>query len=389
MFRWIRRQPPPGQVALVRALLQNALPRRGRDRRRQGAPERRAREAGAAPCASAIGSGFPTGHRRRIRSAAGCRERRGPAAEAAAQYRGDGREPRAGARSGRNSSGSRTKPPAPGGAPRQARAAAADAIAARTRLRLAQWPIGRLRSASSRSQLDARPPAAARSNRRRSRRRVARPAVGRPRRCGFGPKRLASWLKPGLWPQIEHVRGVPAASGQRAAKSSRASPGTDRGAHCSLPGVDRRRSGDDRGGAPCAFGGARQDQIRDPAGGDEPLRHFLGLADPARVSARSKSASHDRRLGALPWRSSVSRRAYPQVSRFDLGFEHPHRLIRGRRERLAGAQAEARAMARADDFVAFDRSTREFRAVVRADVLDREIRPRCGRRRSGGSPPRP
>ena len=31
---------------------------------------------------------------------------------------------------------------------------------------------------------------------------VARPAVGSSRGCGLGPKRLAIWLKPGLWPQM-------------------------------------------------------------------------------------------------------------------------------------------------------------------------------------------
>src|SRR5271170_6299058 len=57
----------------------------------------------------------------------------------------------------------------------------------------------------------------------------------------------------------------------------------------------------------------------------------------------------------------------------DLGFEDAHRFIGGRRQRFAGAQTEARTMARANNFLALDLAAGQWRAVVSADVLDGEI----------------
>ncbi len=59
-----------------------------------------------------------------------------------------------------------------------------------------------------------------------------------------------------------------------------------------------------------------------------------------------------------------------------------HRLVRGGRKRLAGAQAEARAVTRADDLVILDLAAGQPAAVVRAEVVDgKELARRCCRRR--------
>src|SRR5262249_44266178 len=56
---------------------------------------------------------------------------------------------------------------------------------------------------------------------------------------------------------------------------------------------------------------------------------------------------------------------------FDLDRKRRRRLIGRRRQRLAGHDVEACAVARAFDLTAFDNAAGQLAAVVRADVLDR------------------
>src|SRR5687768_12687443 len=67
-----------------------------------------------------------------------------------------------------------------------------------------------------------------------------------------------------------------------------------------------------------------------------------------------------------------------RVAHLDLAVLYPHResrgrLVRGCAECFTGAYAEARAVARADDHVAFEVPAGQLTAVVRADVFDRVV----------------
>ena len=97
---------------------------------------------------------------------------------------------------------------------------------------------------------------------------------------------------------------------------------------------------------------------------------------PFLLSGRSKSRTSES-CSALAWRISVSRCVCQALKRAPrrgpstvAHFEDAQRFVGGRGERRAGAQAEARAVARADDFGILDGSIVEGGVVVGAAVFE-------------------
>src|SRR5262245_44486322 len=107
---------------------------------------------------------------------------------------------------------------------------------------------------------------------------------------------------------------------------------------------------------------------------------------PRLFSGRSKSAKLAAFHSAFPCRMRVSRntsaacanhghllrRLHEQPAVLDLDVEGADRLVRRRCERIPGAQAEARAVAGADDLAGVDLGAGEAFSVVAAAVFDRE-----------------
>ena len=229
-----------------------------------------------------------------------------------------------------------------------------------------------------------------RPRRRRATCAVASPAVGKSRGWGLGPRRLAIWLRPGLWPQIStwpqrRIRAGAAAATGTSRVGEVQFPGALQPAWLSIRSAPRH----DLGRRPGALRGAHDNEIRNQAADARGARPFPG---PRRRRAASAGArSPPRRIARVApgHAAAASAGAYPQTPTLDLGLEHAHRLVGRRRQRPAGAQAKARAMARADDLGALDCAARQLRAVVRAHVLDREeLVRRCAPPRSCAVPPR-
>jgi hypothetical protein len=219
-MRWCTREagrrdgkPPSGQMALVRPILQNPFPGHRRHQRRQGAFERRARQARSPRPDRRPAQFVLAGDRRRIRGAGAARAPR-PRLRGAVALSGDSAK----RRSARASQGTATigaiVEAAAGGPPRQARSAPADASEPRSRLTAARQagaspgcappsPPHRsiMLSGSSSSQVAAVSGCRV-SHSALSQTAVASPPVVRLRRVGMGPNRLATWLKPGLCPQM-------------------------------------------------------------------------------------------------------------------------------------------------------------------------------------------
>jgi len=215
-MRWCTREagrgdgdPPPGQVAVARPVLQNPLLGHCSHQRRQGAPERRAGEA-RAPGSNRRSAQFVlAGNDRRIRGAgtAGAPRSRLRGAISLSGNSAKRRAPRPS--QGAAAIGASFEAPS-GEPPGQARPAAADAPAPGSELKVGSpWSSSGLSrahrsimlSGSSRSQLEAVSGCNS-SHSALNQTAVASPAVVRLRRLGIGPRRLATWLKPGLWPQM-------------------------------------------------------------------------------------------------------------------------------------------------------------------------------------------
>jgi hypothetical protein len=204
-MRWCTREagrrdgkPPSGQMALVRPILQNPFPGHRRHQRRQGAFERRARQARSPRPDRRPAQFVLAGDRRRIRGAGAARAPR-PRLRGAVALSGDSAK----RRSARASQGTATigaiVEAAAGGPPGQARSAPADASEPRSRLTAPHRSI--MLSGSSSSQVAAVSGCRV-SHSALSQTAVASPPVVRLRRVGMGPNRLATWLKPGLCPQM-------------------------------------------------------------------------------------------------------------------------------------------------------------------------------------------
>ena len=192
---------PPGQMAVVREILQNALARDRGHRRRKSASERRAGEARASCAHRRSARAFPCKGSSPNSRSWGCRERRGPAAEAQAHYletRASARTPGATARSAGLAQLSRPRPDArPDKRDRRRLVRLHRDQSERPQSQIRDRSRGRPSRSSTRvsgcnvSQLriHAKRPSPAR--------RWAGCAA-----WGLGPKRLAIWLNPGLWPQM-------------------------------------------------------------------------------------------------------------------------------------------------------------------------------------------
>ena len=133
----------------------------------------------------------------------------------------------------------------------------------------------------------------------------------------------------------------------------------------------------DRCGRHGAHRRARQHQVGLQLARAQASRHLRRIALAATLSTRSQSCWSGQRpvgLGVPHERDAVSFAAAPRhvavaVTRVGVACAPARRRAASGR---AGAQAEARAVTRADDLVALDRAAGQAAAVVRADVVDGE-----------------
>lgn len=213
-MRWCTREagrgngnPPPGQMAVARPILQNPLPGHGGHRRGESALERRAGEARAPGPNRRPAQPILAGNGRRIRGAGAAEAPRPRLGSPISLPRNSAKRRAPRPSQGTTAIGASFQAP-PGGPPRQTRPAAADAPAPRSELAGGEPAPGTSRphrsivlSGSSRSQPEAVSGCSS-SHSALNQSAVASPAVVKLRRLGIGPRRLATWLKPGLWPQI-------------------------------------------------------------------------------------------------------------------------------------------------------------------------------------------